>query len=308
MQRKCIACGHVENEFTFFCTECGGKTEEYSDSSLPTIGSEVEFQGNVMEKELKDEVIDEIPLNSKKNPNALKILVGVLAVAILLSILVAGILIRRNAIRQDTEIISPDITTASAENMLEEERKVEKNEEVEDVVEKSNSDSSQVDNILYEAEQVASCGEYDKAIAIINDALAEGLYDEMLVTRLQEYTIENDDDLENTENTESQDDDIDSEDAIIQENIDFDDNREFYGIWCGASKEYAGAEEIADILKASGFEADVFITTDWDNLNTEQWYVVSAGRYYEEEDAEKNLPSIKEVFGNAYIKFTGKHK
>lgn len=305
MQRKCIACGHVENEFTFFCTECGGKTEEYSDSSLPTIGSEVEFQGNAMEKELKDEVVDEIPMNSKKNPNTLKILVGVLAVAILLSILVAGILIRRNTIRQDTEIISPDITTASAENMLEEERKVEKNEEVEDVVEKSNSDSSQVDNILYEAEQVASCGEYDKAIAIINDALAEGLYDEMLVTRLQEYTIENDDD---SENTESQDDDIDSEDAIIQENIDFDDNREFYGIWCGASKEYAGAEEIADILKASGFEADIFITTDWDNLNAEQWYVVSAGKYYEEKDAEKNLPIIKEVFGNAYIKFSGKHK
>jgi len=305
MQRKCTACGHVENEFTFFCTECGGKTEEYSDSSLPTIGSEVEFQGNAMEKELKDEVVDEIPLNSKKNPNALKILVGALAVAILLSILVAGILIRRNTIRQDTEIISPDITTASAENMLEEERKVEKNEEVEDVVEKTNSDSSQVDNILYEAEQVASCGEYDKAIAIINDALAEGLYDEMLVTRLQEYTIENDDD---SENTESQDDDIDSEDAIIQENIDFDDNREFYGIWCGASKEYAGAEEIADILKASGFEADIFITTDWDNLNAEQWYVVSAGKYYEEKDAEKNLPIIKEVFGNAYIKFSGKHK
>lgn len=305
MQRKCTACGHVESEFTFFCTECGGKTEEYSDSSLPTIGSEVEFQGNVMEKELKDEVVDEIPLNSKKNPNALKILVGALAVAILLSILVAGILIRRNTIRQDTEIISPDITTASAENMLEEERKVEKNEEVEDVVEKTNSDSSQVDNILYEAEQVASCGEYDKAIAIINDALAEGLYDEMLVTRLQEYTIENDDD---SENTESQDDDIDSEDAIIQENIDFDDNREFYGIWCGASKEYAGAEEIADILKASGFEADIFITTDWDNLNAEQWYVVSAGKYYEEKDAEKNLPIIKEVFGNAYIKFSGKHK
>lgn len=305
MQRKCTACGHVESEFTFFCTKCGGKTDKYSDSSLPTIGSEVEFQGNAMEKELKDEVVDEIPLNSKKNPNALKILVGVLAVAILLSILVAGIMIRRNAIRQDTEIISPDITTASAENMLEEERKVEKNEEVEDVVEKSNSVSSQVDNILYEAEQVASCGEYDKAIAIINDALAEGLYDEMLVTRLQEYTIENDDDLENTE---SQDDDIDSEDAIIQENIDFDDNREFYGIWCGASKEYAGAEEIADILKASGFEADIFITTDWDNLNAEQWYVVSAGKYYEEKDAEKNLPIIKEVFGNAYIKFSGKHK
>ncbi len=29
--RKCSICGHIENEYTFFCTECGARTEEFSE-------------------------------------------------------------------------------------------------------------------------------------------------------------------------------------------------------------------------------------------------------------------------------------
>ena len=43
----------------------------------------------------------------------------------------------------------------------------------------------------------------------------------------------------------------------------------FYGIWCGAAKTEAEAQKQAKKIRENGFDAQVFVTTDWSNLNTE---------------------------------------
>ena len=79
----------------------------------------------------------------------------------------------------------------------------------------------------------------------------------------------------------------------------------FYGIWCGASKDKSAAERIASSVRDRGFPAEVFVSTDWGNLNSDKWYVVSAGTYDSKEEAEKVLPEVKKYFESAYIKYSG---
>ena len=79
----------------------------------------------------------------------------------------------------------------------------------------------------------------------------------------------------------------------------------FYGIWCMASKNRAEMEKSAAALLRQGFAAKVFVTTDWSNLNSEKWYVVSAGTYRTEQEARAALSSVKAVYGDAYIKYSG---
>lgn len=99
-------------------------------------------------------------------------------------------------------------------------------------------------------------------------------------------------------------------DQIYVDNMseELQENESFYGIWCGAAKELSGAEDIAAQLQSKGFEADIFVTTDWDNLNDEKWYVVSAGKYHSEDDANNMLEEVKKVYSSAYIKFSGNHR
>lgn len=84
-----------------------------------------------------------------------------------------------------------------------------------------------------------------------------------------------------------------------------DDCLPFYGIWCGAAKTQSGAEKEADLLRNKGFDAVVFVTTDWNNLNKEKWYVVSAGAYKNKSDAMNALPAVKKVYPGAYVKYSG---
>lgn len=79
----------------------------------------------------------------------------------------------------------------------------------------------------------------------------------------------------------------------------------FYGIWCGAAKTEAEAQKQAKKIRENGFDAQVFVTTDWSNLNTEKWYVITAGTYGTEEAASAVLPDVQRVCSNAYIKYSG---
>lgn len=79
----------------------------------------------------------------------------------------------------------------------------------------------------------------------------------------------------------------------------------FYGIWCGAAKTEAEAQKQVKKIRENGFDAQVFVTTDWSNLNTEKWYFITAGTYGTEEAASAVLSDVQRVCSNAYIKYSG---
>ena len=83
----------------------------------------------------------------------------------------------------------------------------------------------------------------------------------------------------------------------------------FWGIWIGASKNQDEAEALAKEARSKGFSASVYLTTDWGNLNSEPWYVTSAGEYSSQEAASSNLASVQAAgYSDAYVKYSGEHR
>lgn len=92
-------------------------------------------------------------------------------------------------------------------------------------------------------------------------------------------------------------------------NVDSKATGPFWGIWDGAYKDKKKADaEAAQIKKDSGYDAAVFLTTDWSNLNSESWYVISIGVYGTESEAKSAFASIKNAYPNAYVKYSGDKK
>ena len=85
-------------------------------------------------------------------------------------------------------------------------------------------------------------------------------------------------------------------------------NVPFYGVWCSASKDPADMQAVADDLIRNGYDARVLVTTDWTNLNTEMWYVVTAGLYASEAEASAALSGVRTLYSDAYIKYSGSFK
>ena len=80
----------------------------------------------------------------------------------------------------------------------------------------------------------------------------------------------------------------------------------FYGIWVGASKELNDCEAIVSELNGKGYSATVHDTVSWSNLNSEHWYVVTAGEYSTEDAANAALENVKSAgYPDAYVKYTG---
>lgn len=78
----------------------------------------------------------------------------------------------------------------------------------------------------------------------------------------------------------SMDDDYlyDDDDNNEENDSESDDTTPFYGIWCFASQKQSEAYNFANGLSDNRWNALVVITTDWDNLNNEKWYVVYLSR------------------------------
>ena len=85
----------------------------------------------------------------------------------------------------------------------------------------------------------------------------------------------------------------------------FQYNTPFYGIWVSASKSYDEAADFASNVSSNGFDGYVITTTDWSNLNSEKWYVVTAGKYASENEAARQLDAVKEKYPDAYVKYSG---
>ena len=88
-----------------------------------------------------------------------------------------------------------------------------------------------------------------------------------------------------------------------------EDDSAFYGVWCYGSKNEADANSFASDLSGVGFDAKVYVTTDWENLNTELYYVVTAGVCLTEDEANYLLESVKKAgYTDAYVKYTGNRR
>lgn len=82
----------------------------------------------------------------------------------------------------------------------------------------------------------------------------------------------------------------------------------FYGVWCGASKNEDELANIFEMLDKATFSPVIENTDEWAELGSESWYMVSAGKYNSEAEANADLPRVKELFPNAYVKYTGKRR
>ncbi|MBQ3285486.1 MAG: SPOR domain-containing protein [Ruminococcus sp.] len=87
----------------------------------------------------------------------------------------------------------------------------------------------------------------------------------------------------------------------------FHENTPFYGIWVSASKSYDDAAAFSDEVSSKGFSGFVEVTTDWNNLNNEKWYVVTAGKYASEDEATNKLDEVKKYYPDAYVKYSGEY-
>ncbi len=84
----------------------------------------------------------------------------------------------------------------------------------------------------------------------------------------------------------------------------------FYGVWVLGSQELSDCRDMVDQLLSQGYsDAAVFLTTDWSNLNTEPWYVVTAGVYATEDAANAALPGVQAAgYADAYVKYSGERQ
>lgn len=83
----------------------------------------------------------------------------------------------------------------------------------------------------------------------------------------------------------------------------------FWGVWAAAYKDHESAEEFAAEARQGGWpSASVFMTTDWDNLNPEPWYVISLDRCASQGQAEASAAQAdSEGFEGAYAKYSGEY-
>ncbi len=81
----------------------------------------------------------------------------------------------------------------------------------------------------------------------------------------------------------------------------------FYGIWTSAGKDRNAEIEKAKKLVDLGYDACVLYSPEWEGLNTQPYYCVTAGRFQSEEEAEEALPDVKKAgYSDTYVKFSGK--
>lgn len=83
----------------------------------------------------------------------------------------------------------------------------------------------------------------------------------------------------------------------------------FYGIWVTATKSSQEAKSQLKTVKRKGFKkAKIYITSNWSNLNSDKYYVISTNKYRSKASAKKALPNVKRYYKGAYVKYTGSYR
>lgn len=80
----------------------------------------------------------------------------------------------------------------------------------------------------------------------------------------------------------------------------------FYGVFVSAVKDSESAHEQLIKLGEIGYSAEIVYSPEWEELNPEPYFCVSAGRYDTKEKADSILEYIKkDGYKDAYVKFSG---
>ncbi len=79
----------------------------------------------------------------------------------------------------------------------------------------------------------------------------------------------------------------------------------FYGIFVSSMTDYEGAVKLCRKVKDQGYDSMVIYTPEWEKLNPEPYFCVTAGRYETQQKAEDALSGVQKVYPDAYVKFTG---
>ncbi|MCQ2751740.1 MAG: hypothetical protein MJ189_01380 [Coriobacteriales bacterium] len=83
---------------------------------------------------------------------------------------------------------------------------------------------------------------------------------------------------------------------------------EFWGVWLYASKSQSEAAAYAEKVRADGFPAGTYLTTEWANLNPEPWYCVNACTCKTEDLAKELLELCKsQGYKGGDIQYSGKY-
>lgn len=98
------------------------------------------------------------------------------------------------------------------------------------------------------------------------------------------------------------------EDESLSLTISFDGSEPFWGVWTYASQDKSSAQDYASSLTKDGYESNVVVSTDWENLNSDKWYCVTTGSWDTESEAEEMASILKKAgYSDAYSKYTGEY-
>ena len=80
----------------------------------------------------------------------------------------------------------------------------------------------------------------------------------------------------------------------------------FYGVFVSAVKDPEAAHKQLTKLGEIGYSAEIVYSPEWEELNPEPFFCVSAGRYDTKEKADSILEYVKkDGYKDAYVKFSG---
>lgn len=178
----------------------------------------------------------------------------------------------------------------------------------------SYSDEAKIKQVIENAEQYRKVNDYDRAIATIDAALVSYPGSDLLIAKKETYVAEQKS-LQGNKNTtaaepkqtqsQPQSTPAPSEVKTNTKPADYTGEAPFYGIWCAAYKTQEEAQIGAEEYHQYGIDARIYLTTDWSNLNSQPWYVITAGVYPTKEAANAALPTIQSYYSGAYVKYSG---
>lgn len=98
----------------------------------------------------------------------------------------------------------------------------------------------------------------------------------------------------------------DAADETVASSVSNDFSDAFYGAFSFASRKKSAAQEHADELNELGYPSEVVKTTDWDELNNEEYYSVTTGTWSMESEAQAMVEKLKDLgYDDACVKYSG---